>query len=77
MSGVRYLPGAAEPVALRPVRRPLLALLDVAQAEQFLTELDGRTAGADLPRAMYLLGLAQGHLETMLDLIRATTEVQP
>ena len=48
-----------------------LARLDVERARQFLTELDGRAAGTDLPRAMYLVGQAQGHLESLLDVIDA------
>ena len=49
-----------------------LARLDVERARQFLTELDARAAGTDLPRAMYLVGQAQGHLESLLDIIDAT-----
>lgn len=48
------------------------ARLDVERARQFLTELDGRIAGTDLPRAMYLVGQAQGHLESLLDVVDAT-----
>ena len=55
----------------RPRLRPL-ARLDVERARQFLTELDGRTAGTDPPRAMYLVGQSQGHLESLLDVIDAT-----
>jgi hypothetical protein len=53
-----------------PRLRPL-ARLDVERARQFLAELDGRAAGTDLPRAMYLVGQAQGHLESLLDVIDA------
>jgi hypothetical protein len=52
----------------RPRLRPR-ARLDVERARGFLTELDGRTVGTDLPRAMYLVGQAQGHLEALLDVI--------
>jgi hypothetical protein len=41
--------------AAKPVLRPL-ALLDVAQAEQFVMEPDARACGADVPAAMNLLG---------------------
>jgi hypothetical protein len=58
-------PGAAEPrPSLRPWKR-----LDVEQARQFLVELDGRTAGADLPRAMWLLGELAGHARQLLDVL--------
>jgi hypothetical protein len=59
---------------VRPGRPRLrsLARLDVERARQFLTELDGRAAGTDLPQAMYLVGQAQGHLESLLDIIDAT-----
>ena len=55
----------------QPRLRPL-ARLDVERARQFLIELDARAAGTDLPRAMYLVGQAQGHLESLLDIIDAT-----
>ncbi len=54
----------------RPRLRPL-ARLDVERARHFLTQLDERAAGADLPRAMFLVGQAQGHLESLLDIIDA------
>jgi hypothetical protein len=56
----------------RPVLRPL-ALLDVAQADKFLLEIDDRTHGADLSRAMYLLGQAEGHLQNLSDILHAAT----
>jgi hypothetical protein len=49
------------------------AELGVDQAAAFLLELDSRTQGADLPRAMYLLGLAEGHLADMVQIARALT----
>jgi hypothetical protein len=49
------------------------AELDVSQAEGFLLELDGRTQGADLPRAMYLLGLAEAHIANLVELVRGLT----
>jgi hypothetical protein len=60
------------PVGLGQPRLRPLARLDVERARQFLTELDERAAGTDLPRAMYLVGQAQGHLESLLDVIDAT-----
>lgn len=54
---------------LRPSRVPLrpAVRLQVEQARQCVMELDGRTAGADLPRAMYLLGVVEHHARTLLD----------
>lgn len=60
--------------AAKPVLRPL-ALLDVAQAEQFVMELDGRSQEADLPRAMFLLGRLAEHTKALLDVIYATTRM--
>ena len=53
---------------LRPATR-----LDVEQAREFLAELDGRMAGADLPRLAYLVGLLDGHARNLLDAIDAVT----
>lgn len=64
-------PGDPPLSAGRPKLRPL-ARLDIERARQFLTELDGRATGADLACAMYLVGQAQGHLESLLDVIDAT-----
>jgi hypothetical protein len=57
-------------VRLRP-----LARLDVEQARQFLMELDGRMAGADVSRLAYLVGLLEGHAASLMDVIDAVTEV--
>lgn len=57
-----------------PVLRPL-AILDVAQAEQFVLELDSRTQGADLPAAMYLLGRLTEHTQALLEVVYATTRM--
>lgn len=46
------------------------AALDLDQAELFLLSLDQEMTGADLPRAAYLLGLCEGHLANMVQLIR-------
>jgi len=62
------IPGPAAKHVLRP-----LALLDVAQADKFLLELDDRTQGADLAKAMYLLGLAEGHVQNLSDILHAST----
>jgi hypothetical protein len=64
----------ADPVAAR-VRLRLLARLDVEQAREFLMMLDGRVAGADLPRMAYLLGALEGHAQSLMDVIDAVTEV--
>jgi hypothetical protein len=62
---------AKAPPADRPVLRSL-ARLDVEQARQFLTDLDGRTRAADLPEAMFLLGRLAEHTQSLLDVIDAT-----
>ncbi len=56
------------PPALRPH-----ASLDLDQAELFLLSLDTEMTGADLPRAAYLLGLAEAHLANLVELARART----
>ena len=60
-----------QPPPAKPVLRPL-ARLDVEQARQFLMELPGRTAGADLPAAMFLLGRLTEHAQALLDVLDAT-----
>lgn len=60
--------------APKPVLRPL-ALLQVAQAEQFIADLAARSQGADLPAAMFLLGKAGRHLEALIDVVYATTRM--
>jgi len=52
----------------RPVLRPWMRL-QVEQARQCVMDLDGRTAGADLPRAMFLLGELAGHAQQLLDVL--------
>jgi hypothetical protein len=37
--------------------------------------LDGLVAGADLPRMAYLLGVLEGHAQSLLDVLDAVTEV--
>ncbi len=69
---LRAVQPGEQPVSPGHSRLRPLARLDVERARQFLTELDGRAAGTDLPRAMYLVGQAQGHLESLLDIIDAT-----
>ena len=54
---------------------PPLARLDVEQAREFVMKLDERTAGADLPAAMFLLGRLAEHAQALLDVIDATTAV--
>jgi len=48
------------------------AELDLDQAEAFLLSLDGETL-ADSPRTAYLLGLAEGHLANLIELVRGLT----
>jgi hypothetical protein len=55
----------------RPTMRPL-ARLDVEQARQFVMELPDRTAGADLPAAMFWLGRLAEHAQSLLDVLDAT-----
>jgi hypothetical protein len=47
--------------------------IDIEQAEAFLLSLDQEMTGADLPRAAYLLGLAEAHLANCVELLRAVT----
>jgi hypothetical protein len=66
--------GTLHPIKPRPpgqVKLQPAAELDYEQAAAFLLELDSRTQGADLGRAMYLLGECQGHLADMVQLARA------
>lgn len=49
------------------------AVLDVGQAEGFLLDLDAEMHTADGPRMAYLLGLAEGHLANLIDVIRAVS----
>ena len=46
--------------------------LDIDQAEAFLLSLDGEM-NASAPRMAYLLGLAEGHLANLVELLRAVT----
>jgi hypothetical protein len=63
------LPGPAVP-AVRSVSRRS-AELDIEAAAQFLLEMDGHVEdAAGGPRLAYLLGLAEGHLVSMLELAR-------
>lgn len=57
-------------VRLRPVVR-----LDVEQARKFLMELDGRMHDADASRLAYLIGLLEGHAQSLLDVIDTVTEL--
>lgn len=67
--------GPPSPVLPARVRLRPLARLDVEQARQFVMELDGRMRDADASRLAYLIGLAEGHLQSALDVIDAITEV--
>jgi hypothetical protein len=46
------------------------AALALDQAEMFLLSLDNEMTAADTARAAYLLGLCEGHLASMIQLIR-------
>jgi hypothetical protein len=56
----------------RPALTPYAAA-DLDQAELFLLSLDAAVNGTDLPRMAYLLGLAEGHLANMTELVRRLT----
>lgn len=69
MSNVVYLhpeqqPKPAEPTLADRDQR------DIDQAELFLYSLEAETSSADGPRAAYLLGLAEGHLANLLEILR-------
>ncbi|HEY5360322.1 MAG TPA: hypothetical protein VIJ82_21990 [Streptosporangiaceae bacterium] len=63
--------GAAQAPPAKPQLQPL-ARLDVEQARQFLADLGYRTAGADIPEAMFLLGRLAEQAMALLDVIDAT-----
>jgi hypothetical protein len=75
MSQLTVLPGCKMTApGDRPAPLPALpSHITADQAEYFLLSLDAEMTGADLPRAAYLLGLAEGHLANLLQLIRALT----
>jgi hypothetical protein len=56
------------------VKLRLLARLDVEQAREFLTGLDGRIADANASQLAYLLGCIEGHAQSLLDIIDTITE---
>jgi hypothetical protein len=66
-------PPAAAPVPSSRVELRPWTRLDVEQARAFLMELPASTAGVDLPRAMYLLGLLGGHAQNLLDVLDTIT----
>jgi hypothetical protein len=51
---------------------PRCAELDLEAACGFLVELDGRMQDANAAQLAYLLGLAEGHLSNLIDLVRRT-----
>lgn len=68
------LPGGAD---LAPDTRPALtrsAAVDLDQAEAFLLSLDQEMTGADPIRGAYLLGLAEGHLANLIEVLRAVAQ---
>lgn len=73
LSGVA-MSGACEPHAESDrVALTRSAALDLDQAELFLLGLDTEMLTADAPRTAYLLGLAEGHLANLIQLVRAVT----
>jgi len=77
MGNVRQLRPDQPPAPASPARVRLrkLARLDVEQAREFVLELDGRMAGADLPRLAYLIGVLEAHARNLMDVIDAVAEV--
>lgn len=67
------VPPAAAPVPSPRVELRPWTLLDVEEARRFLMELPASTAGVDLPRAMYTLGLLGGHAQNLLDVVDTIT----
>lgn len=66
-------------VAGLPVPSPRVRLspwvrMEVEAARQCVMELDEHSAGADLPRMAYLLGVLEGHARTLLDVLDTVTE---
>jgi hypothetical protein len=61
-------PGDRVAAHAKPQLRPWTRL-DVEQARQFLMELPGRCAEADLPAAMFLLGQLESHAHKLLDVL--------
>lgn len=55
-----------------PPKLARAAQLDLDQAELFLLSLDGELR-AEGPRTAYLLGLAEGHLANLIEIVRAVT----
>lgn len=83
MSAARHLSVVRPADSPRPAAIPVRpagavlkphAELDLDQAELFLLGLAAKTEGADLPHAMYLLGLAEGHLANLVELVRSVTQ---
>jgi hypothetical protein len=76
----RYLTLVTDQPGAEPVSSPRAgavkltrsAEIDFDQAEAFLLSLERETSTGDL-RAAYLLGLAEGHLANLLELIRGLT----
>jgi hypothetical protein len=68
-------PGDAPATPPKPVLRPM-ALLEVAQAEKFLCDLEEHSAALTIGNpatTAYLLGQAERHLARMSDILRAVT----
>jgi hypothetical protein len=64
---------APPPAPRRLVLKPSGAL-DLAEAEAFLVELPAAVEGASAARLAYLLGVAEGHLTNLTDLVRAVVK---
>jgi hypothetical protein len=63
------------PAVVPPVHLTRPAQLDLDQAELFLLSLDGELR-ADGPRTAYLLGVAEGHLANLIELVRGPADVR-
>jgi hypothetical protein len=73
MSAVTRLYPERQPGPARAALAPHTAA-DLDQAELFLLSLDGEVSGASPARMSYLLGLAEGHLANMIELVRGLSD---
>ncbi len=68
MGTLHTLTPPGPPTGPKPVLPPWKRL-DVEQARQLLDGLPDRTAGAELPAAMFLLGELAGHARQLLEVL--------
>ncbi len=73
-AATRPQPAPAAPAERKPVL-PLHARLNVGQARKYLLDLDTAAASNSPLLAMYLLGRCAEHLQVVLDVIDAATEM--